>query len=602
MATDFPIQGILDHLVLRIVDVLPITAAGVTLMSRGNPPRYMAASDPSALRFEELQTELGEGPCVTASRTREVVAVPDLRSETRFPTFTARAIEEGLAAVFTFPLRHGEDPLGALDLYRSTPGPMEPTDLDAGQTLADVAAAYLYNAQARAELRASSDRSREQALHDGLTGLPNRLLLIERLDHAVLQARRTGTTVAVLFADLDRLKRVNDLYGHRVGDQLLVAVADRLSATMRAGDTLARMSGDEFVIVCEDLDAPAEIEAVAARIEAAFEAPFVLSGIHVAVTISVGIACTSTGHERSEELLQEADAAMYQAKRKGGGRHQVVDLREQHLADHRATLERDLHGAQDRGELRAVYQPIVETKAGAVTGLEALLRWAHPTEGMIAPTMLVPLAEQSWVINEIGVWILDRACRDRGRWTADDRPDDLTMAVNLSAVQLLEPGLVASVAEVLSATNTDPHLLTLEVTETVLVKDCEQTLRVLRELKELGVMLALDDFGVGYASLNYLKRFPIDIVKIDQSFIADLECDQASHAIVGSVIDLTHRLGMTVVAEGVETAAQRDALVALGCDQSQGNYFSRPMAADRLDDTLRGRDAGETCRPTLAPR
>jgi diguanylate cyclase (GGDEF)-like protein len=350
MVTDFPIQAILDHLAKRIVDVLPITAAGVTLISPGTDPRYVAASDESALRFSELQTELGEGPCLAAYHTGLAVSVPDLRYEARFPTFAPRAIEAGLVAVFTFPLRNGNDhQLGALDLYRDTPGPLDAATMDAAQTLADVAAAYLLNAQARADLRDSSDRSREMALHDPLTGLPNRTLLLERLDHAVLRGRRSGKMAAVLFADLDRFKLVNDLYGHSVGDELLVAVAQRLSAALRSGDTLARISGDEFVILCEDLDGPAHVDAIAARIGAAVAAPFVLSAAEVDMTASVGIAFSGRGEELSEKLLQEADTAMYQAKRKGGARHQIVDLREQHLADQRARLERDLRGAPARG-------------------------------------------------------------------------------------------------------------------------------------------------------------------------------------------------------------------------------------------------------------
>ncbi|MCW3043275.1 MAG: diguanylate cyclase/phosphodiesterase with sensor, partial [Actinobacteria bacterium] len=257
MVTNFPIQGILDHLVKRIVEVLPISAAGVTLISPGTDPRYVAASDESALRFEKLQTELGEGPCLAAYQTGEAVAVADLRDESRFPKFTPRAVEAGLVAVFTFPLCKGAERLGALDLYRSTPGLLDDAAMSAAQTLADVAAAYLLNAQARVDLEASSERSRESAVHDALTGLPNRTLFLERLDHAVRRGRRSGKMAAVLFADLDRFKMVNDLHGHNAGDELLVTVAERLTGVLRPGDTLARLSGDEFVILCEDLDEPA---------------------------------------------------------------------------------------------------------------------------------------------------------------------------------------------------------------------------------------------------------------------------------------------------------------------------------------------------------
>jgi diguanylate cyclase (GGDEF)-like protein len=596
LVTDFPIQGILDHLVERIVDVLPITAAGVTVISPGSGPRYVAASDASALRFEELQTELGEGPCFAAYHTGKSVVVVDLRDEVRFPTFVPRALAVGLAAVFTFPLRNGDERLGALDLYRSTPGRLDAEAMDAAQTLADVAAAYLINARARSDLRDSSDRSRETALHDALTGLPNRILLLERLDHAVLRCRRSGKITAVLFADLDRFKQVNDLYGHRVGDELLVAVTERLSAVVRPGDTLARMSGDEFVILCEDLDDPAQADIIATRIDAAIAAPFVLSCAEVVTSASVGIAVSGRADQVPEQLLQNADTAMYQAKRKGGARHQIVDLREQHLTDDRVSLEHDLRGAPARGELRTEYQPIVETGTGRVIGVETLLRWQHPTRGLISPTVLVPLAERSGLITEIGRWVLEQACIDRPHWQAHRHSDDLTISVNVSAHQLMSPNYAPTVAAVLSETGTDANLVILEVTESVFVQDSERALIVLNELKHLGVKLALDDFGTGYSSLTYLHRFPIDILKIDQTFITDLGHDPASHAIVASVVELAHMLGMTVVAEGVETVEQHDRLAQLQCDACQGYYFSHPISADRLDTLIQQRRADRTLR------
>jgi diguanylate cyclase (GGDEF)-like protein len=585
MVTNFPIQRILDHLVKRIVDVLPISAAGVTLISPGSNPRYVAASDESALRFEELQTELGEGPCLMAYHTGEAVAVADLGDELRFPKFAPRALEAGLVAVFTFPLRSGGDQLGALDLYRNTAGLLDMATMSAAQTLADVAAAYLLNAQARADLENSSEQSHESAMHDALTGLPNRILFLERLGHAVRRGRRSGKMAAVLFADLDRFKLVNDLHGHGVGDQLLVAVAQRLTAVLRPGDTLARLSGDEFVILCEDLDEPAQVDAIAGRMGTAVAAPMVLSGIEMDITASVGIAFSGRGNQLSEGLLQEADAAMYQAKRHGGGRHQIVDLQEQGLADERITLEQELRGAPKRGELRTDYQPIVDTGNGRIVAVEALVRWVHPSRGLVMPTVLVPLAEQSGLITDIGRWVLEQACPDRNRWQ-NHHTGALTMSINVSASQLMSSDYVATLAAVLSGTDTDPELVTLEVTESVFVQDSEGALIVLDELKHLGVRLALDDFGTGYSSLNYLKRFPIDVVKIDQGFVADLEEDRASHAIVAKVVELAHLLGMMVVAEGVETAEQCKELAALGCDFCQGFYFARPMCADDFDNLL----------------
>jgi EAL domain-containing protein (putative c-di-GMP-specific phosphodiesterase class I) len=293
---------------------------------------------------------------------------------------------------------------------------------------------------------------------------------------------------------------------------------------------------------------------------------------------------------------------MYQAKRKGGARHQIIDLREQNKASQRATLERDLRGAPARGELRIEYQPIVDASDGRITGVEALLRWAHPSRGLVPPAVLIPLAEQSGVITEIGLWVLEHACPDRHRWHNRLHTDELTLSVNVSADQLMAPDYVDIVAAVLDQTNTEPGLLTLEMTESVFVQDGERALVVLSELKHLGVALALDDFGTGYSSLNYLKRFPMDIVKIDQSFVADMQHDPASHHIISKVIELAHLLDMTVVAEGVETAEQHHLLATLGCDSCQGYYFGYPMPADNLDDMMRQNvDSGTVHLPALPP-
>ncbi len=591
MVTDFPIQAILDHLVLRIVDVLPVTSAGVTLISPGSGPHYVAASDKSALRFEELQTELGQGPCLTAYQTGQAVAVPDLRDEDRFPIFAPRALDAGLVAVFTFPLRQGDHQLGALDLYRQTPGALDADAMKSAQTLADVAAAYLLNARARADLRESSERYRESSLHDALTGLPNRTLLAQRLKHAVLRARRSGKMVAVLFADLDRFKEVNDVHGHQIGDELLVAVAERLTALLRPGDTLARLSGDEFVVLCEDLGEVSQVEPLAARIGVAMAEPFVLSGKELDVSASIGIAFAGPGNDLPERLLRDADVAMYQAKRKGGARHQIIDLpersdnqaeraiedRPRHPGpERRVTLGNDLRGASARGELRTDYQPIVMTAGGRITGVEALLRWAHPAKGLLPPATVVPLAEQSGVIPEIGRWVLERACQDRRRWQGVGGRDDLNLSVNVSAHQLMSPDFAGEVAEVLHDTDTNPAQLTLEVTESVFVEDTEDAIAVLGDLKRLGVTIALDDFGTGYSSLSYLKRFPVDIVKIDRGFIADLAQDATSTVIVSAVVDISHLLGMTVVAEGVETPAELAVLTENRISHAQGYYLARP--------------------------
>jgi diguanylate cyclase (GGDEF)-like protein len=378
MVTDFPIQGILDHQVRRIVEIMPVTAAGVTLISPGLEPRYVAASNSSALRYERLQSELGEGPCLAAFHSGEAVSVPDLRIEERFPKFSPGALDAGLGAVFTFPLHHGELRLGALDLYRDTPGgPLSPDSMGTAQTLADVAAAYLLNDQARADLQDTSDRSREAALHDSLTGLPNRALMLERLEHAFLRGRRSGKTSAVFFVDLDRFKAVNDTYGHQAGDQLLVGVAKRLTGVLRPGDTLARLSGDEFVILCEDLADPSQADAIVSRVDAAMARPFVLSDVEVNITASIGLAFTGRGDDAPEQLIHDADLAMYRTKRQSVEDRQLLDLRELHLAEDQASLKQALPGAAQRGELTLVYQPIVAAVDGQLT--VSAKAWRPPT-------------------------------------------------------------------------------------------------------------------------------------------------------------------------------------------------------------------------------
>jgi diguanylate cyclase (GGDEF)-like protein len=332
MVTDFPIQRILDELVGRIVEILPVTAAGVTLIDPGLDPQFVAASDPSALRYEQLQTELGEGPCLAAYGSDEAISVPDLHDEDRFPEFVPRALAAGLMAVFTFPLRHGEVQLGALDLYRDTVGPLSSESMTAAQTLADVAAAYLINARARDDLQASSDQAREAVLHDPLTGLPNRVLMLELLERAFRSARRSGSISAVFFLDLDRFKEVNDTYGHQAGDQLLIAVAERLTGALRPGDSVARLSGDEFVVLCEDLIDPSGADPIAVRLDAELSRPFAVSEVEVTVTASIGIAFTGQGIDAPAELLHSADLAMYRSKRHRVASHEILDLRELHSA------------------------------------------------------------------------------------------------------------------------------------------------------------------------------------------------------------------------------------------------------------------------------
>ncbi len=606
VATEFPIQAILDHLVERVVDMLPFDSAGVTLIGQGGRPNYIAASDADALRFEKLQTELGEGPGLLAARSGHPISSADFKGDSRFPAFGPGAVAAGLAAVFTFPLCHGADQLGALGLYRRTPGDLPAAAMRAAGMLADVAAAYLISARTREELQLSLAAAREASLHDGLTGLPNRRLLLQRLDQALAHGRRTGRITAVLFIDVDRLKEVNDTYGHLVGDQLLVALTARLSAMMREGDTLARLCGDEFVVICEDIRNPVQAAAVGNRLALALDRPYVLTDVEIPISASIGLAYADRGEYTSEQILHEADIAMYQVKQLGGGRQHVFDTdQRKRLSIPLSGLESDLPGAATRGELRNEYQPIVSTSDGRITGFEALPRWSHPQRGEIPAATRIPSAARSDLINDIGNGVLGRACTDLGHWNRAGNLDAVavTMAVNVSGRQIMSNTFLLQVRKILGDSNIRPELLTLQITESVFLRHGENAVLAVSKLRELGVKLALGSFGTGYSSLAYLKRFPVDIIKIDRSFITDLPANRVSKAVVHAIVQLAHALGMSLVAEGVETSGQRDIVADLGCDLSQGPYFGKPAPAQNVDALLHPHlDRAETRQPLAQPR
>lgn len=585
LITDFPVQHILDRFVERIDELLPGLAAGVTLIDAQLAPRYVAASTDLARDFERVQSLLGEGPCLEAYLTGQAVAVPDLAVDRRFPRFSAAAVEAGLAAVFTFPLRDGDGRLGALDLYRLTVGPLSPEELGVAQTMADVAAAYLLNAQSRQELSRVADHYQHTSLHDPLTGLANRALLSERLEHGSARAERSGTSAALLFLDLDRLKQVNDSYGHEVGDLLLVAVADRLGQLVRPGDTLARLGGDEFVFLCEDVASLADAERLAGRVDAAFQKPFAVQSLQLQVSASVGVAYSARPDDLRRHLLGRADVAMYEAKRQGGNQHVTIDTLDGYVRYDRASLGGDLRAALDADGLSVVYQPVVDLADGQLCGVEALLRWDRAGRSLVPPKLVVDVAEHVGLISRVGLWVLERACADVVQLGSRFRGRSLGVSVNVSTAQLLAPGFGAAVRQVLSSSGLPPTDLTLEITESVTMRDPVRAVAVLDELRQHGVRTALDDFGTGFSSLNYLRLLPVGTVKIDQSFVADVETATGA-AIVVAVTDLAHVLGLAVTAEGVETAMQRRVLQRIGCDQAQGFFFAGPMSAAALGELI----------------
>ena len=416
------------------------------------------------------------------------------------------------------------------------------------------------------------------ALHDGLTNLPNRVLLLDRLEVALARAARSGVPVAVLYLDLDRFKVVNDSLGHGTGDKLLVAVAARLRDVARVGDTVARVGGDEFVVCCEGLDGEDDATAMAARMCEAVAEPVVLDGVELFVTTSVGIAVAEAGQDAAT-LLRDADAALYRAKERGKNRAEVFDDEVRAAVAERMAVESALHRAVERGELRLHYQPVVDLLDGSVVGVEALVRWQHPERGLLPPAAFIPVAEETGLIVPLGAWVLQEACRWRASQPLERR---VQISVNLSPRQLAAPDLVEMVVRALTDTGTPPSALCLEVTESVFVADMELARGRLQELRDLGISLAIDDFGTGYSSLAYLRSFPLDVVKLDRGFVADLGTSEVDVEIVGAVVRMATALGLCVVAEGVEEVAQLAGLRAVGCTRAQGYLFARPQPAELL--------------------
>ncbi|MFN8038605.1 MAG: EAL domain-containing protein [Acidimicrobiales bacterium] len=431
-----------------------------------------------------------------------------------------------------------------------------------------------------------------QATHDPLTGLPNRTLLLDRLGVAIDRAVRRGGRVAVLFLDLDHFKVVNDSLGHALGDRLLVAIAERLKVALRPDDTIARFGGDEFVVLCEELHGRADAIAIADRVNAAVSGPFVIDDVEVFVGMSIGIAFPDRLGDDLDPatLIRDADAAMYRAKERGRGRWEVFDNAMRASAVDRLDIENALRRAIERRELRVFYQPVVHLGTGGIVGVEALLRWEHGERGLLLPGDFITVAEETGLIVPFGTWVLEQACRQLVRWqTAHPDLPRLSVAVNLSGRQLGHPKLVDDIGEVLSDTGIDPAQVELEITESVLMDDVEMSEETLQRLKALGVRLAVDDFGTGYSSLSYLRRFPVDLLKVDRSFVDGLGSDPSDSAIAAAVITLAHTLGLEAVAEGVETETQLAELRRLECDTAQGFLLARPAPGDVIGELLASR-------------
>ncbi|CAD9224356.1 Integral membrane sensor protein [Burkholderia cenocepacia] len=421
------------------------------------------------------------------------------------------------------------------------------------------------------------------ALHDNLTKLPNRVLLEDRLEQAIGNADRKKSSFALMFLDLDGFKAVNDAYGHHIGDLLLVDAAERIASAMRSQDTLARLGGDEFVLVAAT-EEPADAATVADRLLAIVQQPFQVAGHELRVSASIGIAMYPGNGDDQHDLLVNADAAMYHAKAQGRNAYCFFEASMNANVHEQLQLLRDLRSALERRELVLHYQPKFEAPDGPAIGVEALVRWTHPTRGLIPPDQFIPLAEKTGLIVPIGEWVLDEACRQMRIWRDSGRIG-WTMAVNLSPLQFRHPSLVQVVRETLQRYALEPRFLTLEVTESTAMHDADASLRILQQLHDMGVRISIDDFGTGYSSLLYLKRLPASELKIDRGFVRDLARDTEDAAIVSAIVALGRTLNLKIVAEGVETEAQQQFLTRLGCDSLQGFLLGRPAPADQFIDT-----------------
>jgi diguanylate cyclase (GGDEF)-like protein len=518
--------------------------------------------------------KVGEGVGGRAIAEGRLIVVHEYRdSPDALPGYPERSVEAAMAA----PVHENGAVVGSLLVASNQPGRRySAAEQQTLLSFADHVSLALTDATTTESLRRALDDARHDAMHDELTGLPNRALLRDRLGQAWARGRRSKIPIALLFLDFDNFKDINDSLGHDAGDQLLGSLARRFVDVLRPGDTIARLGGDEFAVLIENLEHPRAAEAVAGRLLAALTEPVLLNRREVTISGSIGIAISDFDEPDSRSLLYSADLAMYEAKRGGGGRHVTYQPAMHHQTVERLDTEQALKRAIAVGELVLHYQPILDLRSGRIVAAEALVRWEHPTRGLLGPAEFVPLAESSRLINALGEWVLRTACAEAANW-----PSGVEIAVNVSPKQV-EPGLPQLVRSVLSASRLRSDRLTLEVTESIAMTDEPETLLVIAELHDMGVHLAIDDFGTGYSSLARLRTLPVDQLKIDKSFIDALDSDPGNAALISAIVALCRGSRLTTVAEGVETEQQLARLVELGCDRAQGYLFSRPVDAQSI--------------------
>jgi diguanylate cyclase (GGDEF)-like protein len=567
------LQETLDAIVAGAAELVEEPIAVMRLLDESDPGHVTMVSSvgvPDDVRAEALHSPVGEGASGQAIDQGRLVVINDYgQAENTLAVFRGYAVQAAMSA----PVREQGKVVGSLTVATGTVGRRFNADeQEALLSLCEHASLAVTDA------RMVSDAI-HQAMHDTLTGLPNRALFLDRVEHAMDAARRRGTRVAVLFLDLDHFKVVNDSLGHQAGDNLLIGVADRLRSALRRSDTVARFGGDEFGILAEDIRTERDAVKVAEQIASAFVTPFPLDGREHFASPSIGIALAdAAGGESPAALIRNADAAMYRAKARGRGGYELYDATMRARALNRLRVESELRSAVARDELRLDFQPIVSLADGKTVGAEALVRWQHPERGLLSPVEFIGVAEESGLIVSVGEWVLTAACREAAAW-AQDRPDGppTYVSVNLSPRQVGEARLTQVVADTLAQTGLDPALLALEITESVLLEDAAGPKVTLREIKDLGVHLVLDDFGTGYSSLGYLKRLPLDGIKIDRSFVSGLGSDPDDSAIVSAVAGMATGLGLQVIAEGVQSEGQADELRRMGCGRAQGFHYARPL-------------------------
>jgi diguanylate cyclase (GGDEF)-like protein len=585
---EFTTDELLAQLCRVAVDALEVDGAGV-VVTDGNVVRFVHA-DPVPIRsVERLQELLQDGPCLHAMNTRQVVMVEDLARDRRWPEFGKAASEAEITGVLALPLLAQDTVVGALDLYRTDVGGWTTADLEVAQLFANIAASYMLLADVRNRLRVKKRLFEHRATQDDLTGLPNRALLMDRLDHAIAAAARHGSELAVLFIDLDQFKEINDTLGHQAGDYVLSETARRLTGVLRDSDTLARYAGDEFVIICEDFTSAASeatagagLAAIAGRVKSVLnDPPMTYQGVELSVSACTGGALTKRS-ATAGDLLADADNAMYSAKQRGPGQFALHDPLNRVNGFGRRVLERELRHALDRGELVLHYQPIVAAEpTHPVVAVEALLRWQHPERGLLSAGAFIDIAEHARLTDAIGEWAIDQACAQLRQWhdAFGDRAQ-MTVFINLSPRELANPRLDQVIRDALGRHDVPANRLGFEIVERYFAEPL--LARRAQAHHSHGHSLAIDDFGIGFSSLSRLVELPVAHAKIDQSITATIGSDTRRLKLADAIVVVAHRLGMQVTAEGVETRAQAEVLATAGCDRLQGYLFGHPQPAAEL--------------------